>query len=199
MGYRELCAGVALAAVLVVAVPLPAAFAGDGWVDELKLGLLDHDVAFFGDKTERGVDINAEVRFHDIDWLSSNDNAAWLNDLLSPRPDVGASINTSGNTDFYYAGLVWTFDFAKDVFEEQDGFYTDLGVGGAIQDGYLDNSPPDRKGLGSRALFHLTAEVGYRFNQQVSVSAYYEHFSNADLASPNPGMNNAGVRLGYRF
>ena len=118
----------------------------------------------------------------------------------SPNANTaGASINASGNTDFYYAGLVWTFDFAKDVFQEQDGFYTDLGFGGAIQDGYTNHAPPDEKGLGSRALFHLSAELGYRFNQQISVSAYFEHFSNADLASPNPGMNNAGVRLGYRF
>jgi lipid A 3-O-deacylase len=199
MGYRQLFAGWALAAGMVLSVPAPAAFAGDGWVDELKLGVLDHDVGFFGPSVENGVDVNAEVRFHDIDWFTSKDNAVWLNDLLSPRPDVGASINTSGNTDFYYAGLVWTFDFAKDVFQEQDGFYTDLGFGGAIQDGDLNNAPPGEKALGSRALFHLSAELGYRFNQQISVSAYFEHFSNGDLASPNPGMNNAGVRLGYRF
>jgi len=140
MGYRQLCAGGALAAALALAAP--AAFAGSGWVDEVKLGVLDHDVAFFGHKVESGVDVNAEVRFHDIDWFKSKNNAAWLNDLLAPRPDIGASINTSGNTDFYYAGLVWTFDIAKDVFQQQDGFFTDLGFGGAIQDGYTENAPP---------------------------------------------------------
>ena len=199
MGYRQLCAGGALAAGLILAAPAPAAFAGEGWVSEVKLGVLDHDIGFFGHSVENGVDVNAEVRFHQIDWLSSKDNAAWLNDLLAPRPDIGASINTSGNTDFYYAGLVWTFDFAKDVFQQQDGFFTDLGVGGAIQDGYTDNAPPGEKALGSRALFHLSAELGYRFDPQVSISAYYEHFSNADLAHPNPGLNSAGVRLGYKF
>ena len=53
--------------------------------------------------------------------------------------------------------------------------------------------------MGTRALFHLTMEVGYEINQNVNVSIYYEHYSNADLGPTNPGMNNLGMRLGYRF
>jgi lipid A 3-O-deacylase len=199
VGYRHLCASGALAAGLVLAMSAPAAFAGDGWVDEVKLGVLDHDIAFFGDSIESGVDVNGEVRFHAIDWFASKDKAAWVNDLLSPRPDIGASVNTSGNTDFYYAGLAWTWDFASDVFQAKDGLYGDFGFGGAIQDGNLDNAPPGEKAFGSRGLFHLSGELGYRFNPQISLSVYYEHFSNAGLARPNPGLNNVGMRLGYRF
>jgi hypothetical protein len=31
--------------------------------------------------------------------------------------------------------------------------------------------------MGSRALFHLTMELGYEINQHVNLSVYYEHYS----------------------
>jgi lipid A 3-O-deacylase len=199
MRYRQLRAGGALAAGLVLAMAAPAAFAGDGWVDEVKLGVLKHDISLFGDSTESGLDVNGEVRFHAIDWFAGKDNPVWLNDLLSPRPDIGASINTSGNTDFYYFGLTWTWDFAHDVFQAKDGLYGDFGFGGAFHDGDLNNAPPGEKAFGSRALFHLSGEIGYRFDPRWSLSVYYDHYSNGGLADPNPGINDAGVRVGYRF
>lgn len=199
MRYRQLCAGAVRAAGVVLVMSAPAAFAGGGWVDEVKLGLLDHDVNFLGDRVESGVDVNGEVRFHAIDWFASKDNAQWLNDILAPRPAIGGSVNTNGGTDFLYAGLVWTWDVAHDMFRPKDGLYIDFGFGGAIHDGALTTAPPGELALGSRALFHLQGEVGYRFDPTWSLSVYYDHYSNADLASPNPGINNVGMRVGYRF
>lgn len=199
MRYRQLRAGGALAAGLVLVVSSPAAFAGDGWVDEVKLGVFKHDIGLFGDSTESGVDVNGEVRFQAIDWFVNKDSPAWVKVFLSPRPDIGVSINTSGDTSFAYAGLTWTWDYAHDVFQANDGLYGDFGFGGAVHDGDLHNAPPGDKAFGSRALFHLSAELGYRFDPQWSLSIYYDHYSNAGLAGPNPGINDAGMRVGYRF
>jgi hypothetical protein len=33
----------------------------------------------------------------------------------------------------------------------------------------------------------------------VSLSAFLEHMSNADLARHNPGLTDAGARLGFKF
>jgi lipid A 3-O-deacylase len=57
----------------------------------------------------------------------------------------------------------------------------------------------DRKALGSRVLFHIPLEVGYRFDDHNSLSAYFEHMSKAYTVSPNEGMDRLGIRYGYRF
>ena len=51
--------------------------------------------------------------------------------------------------------------------------------------GQLQLEDLDRKALGSRVLFHIPAEVGYRFDDYNSLSAYFEHMSNAYTVSPN--------------
>lgn len=199
MGYRTLCAGGVLAAGVVFAASAPAAFAGQGWVDEVKLGVLKHDIQLFGDSTEQGVDINGEVLFRPTDLLTNKDYPSWVNFLLNPRLDVGTSVNTSGDTSFLYAGFNWSGDFAHDVFQAQDGIYGSFGFGGAVHDGDLQNAPPGEKAFGSRALFHLSAEVGYDFDPQWNLSVYYDHYSNGGLADPNPGINDLGMRVGYHF
>ena len=80
-----------------------------------------------------------------------------------------------------------------------DGFFATLAVGGAIHDGKLDTTDPKRKSLGSRILFREGVDLGYRFNEHISVSAFVDHISNANLAHRNEGLTNGGMRLGYRF
>jgi lipid A 3-O-deacylase len=48
-------------------------------------------------------------------------------------------------------------------------------------------------------LFHLSGDFGYRFDSHIGLSVYFEHYSNGGLASPNPGLNNIGMRVSYRF
>jgi lipid A 3-O-deacylase len=67
-------------------------------VDEVKIGALAHDVAFFTHHVESGTDVNLEVLFTAPDLLSV---------IGSPRPHIGADINTSGNTSDGYFGLTW--------------------------------------------------------------------------------------------
>ena len=68
-----------------------------------------------------------------------------------------------------------------------------------MHDGQLQLEDWDRKALGSRVLFHIPAEVGYRFDDHHNLSAYFEHMSNAYTVSPNEGMDRLGIRYGYRF
>jgi hypothetical protein len=197
---RMLPAGAMLMAVLTVVVSESYAMAGDGWVDKVRLGILDHSAAFLNDTVEHGVDINGEVLFHPIDWFTADSSSGWAKVLLTPRPTVGASINTSGGTSAEYLGLTWTVTYARDLFTQDDTLFGDFGFGEAIQDGRVGaGGDPDQIEFGSRGLFHLSAEVGYRFDSHIGLSAYFEHYSNGGLASPNPGLNNIGMRLSYRF
>lgn len=161
-----------------------AALAGP-FIDEFKIGVLAHDVPdlWSGFRAEpSSVDINVEA-------------------LLSPalpflggaiRPAVGGSISTVGATSSAYIDARWQY-------ETSIGVFFAVGLGAAVHDGQLKLDDLDRKALGSRVLFHIPAEIGYRFDDHNSLSAYFEHMSNANLASYNEGMDRLGIRYGYRF
>lgn len=177
------------------------ALAGDGIVDEIKLGFLSADTGVGGTKIEHGLDINGEILFTAPQWFVTDSDPEWKKILLAPRPDIGFTANTAGGTSFGYIGLVWTAPLFKDIFSEQDGVYFSFGAGGAINNSNLsgDNSDDNNKDMGSRVTFHLYTELGYDITQTWNVSVFYEHYSNAGLGSVNPGMNNLGMRLGYKF
>lgn len=107
-------------------------------------------------------------------------------------PEIGGSVATEGATRYGYADLKYEIAFAP-------GWFFGAGLGGAVHNGELRAASPNRNALGSRFLFHVPFEAGYAFCQKWRVSVYYEHVSNGYLASPNEGLDNAGMRLGYRF
>ena len=151
---------------------------------ELRAGVLAHDVPglWSGFRLENGgVDINAELL---------GPGVAFLGGTL--RPALGGSVNTSGYTSKAYLDARWEIDLRYGVF-------FGLGLGAAIHDGNLDPTDPDRKALGSRVLFHIPFELGYRFDERQSISVYFEHTSNGNLADHNEALDNIGVRYGYRF
>jgi len=180
-----------MAALGLLALP-GSARAAAGIVDEVKLGILDHDVALGGDHKECCVDVNGEVLF-----LSPN----FLKAIWSPRPHLGITANTGGGNSYGYFGLSWTWDFFRGRFRPSDSFFAELGLGGAIHTGPNESSPVNRthKGLGSRALFHEEIDLGYRFTPRSNVSLFFDHISDANLTPHNPGLSNIGVRFGYRF
>ena len=108
------------------------------------------------------------------------------------RPALGVSINTSGDTSKAYLDARWRYDFENDIF-------VGIGVGAAVHNGETRLVRADKKALGSRVLFHIPLEAGYRFDAHTSVSLYFDHVSNAYLADANEGMDTLGVRVGYRF
>ncbi len=179
------------AAVLVTGQGLyAAAVHADDYVDELKLGVLKHDIPLFGHQKEGGADINGEVLFKSPSWLD------WA---FAPRPHVGVSINTNRDTDQAYAGLTWTLFKVPGLFSPEGSLFTNFAFGGTIHDGHLTSDRSDEKQLGSRVLFRESLEVGYEFQPRYSVSLYLDHASNAGLTRHNDGLTNAGVRLGYGF
>jgi hypothetical protein len=108
------------------------------------------------------------------------------------RPTVGAIVNTEGHTSRAYLDARWEH-------QTPSGIFFGLGLGGAVHDGLLDPTNPDKKALGSRMLFHVPIEIGLRLDDRRSISVYFEHMSNAFLADSNEGLDSIGMRYGYKF
>ncbi len=179
-------------ALLLALFPAPAA-AQATLVDEVKTGVLAHDVGFLGHHVEGGADVNLEMLFTSPDILGV---------IGSPRPHIGADINTSGHTSDGYFGLTWGITLIQGLFGPGDGIFANGSLGGAIHDGSPltgATQPPGQKLLGSRILFRESAELGYQVNPRVSISALLDHISNANLAPRNAGITSAGARLGFKF
>lgn len=176
-----------LAAIVAVAVatgsgaPAQAQIFG---IHEFKAGLLLHDVPdlWSGFSLEhRYIDINAEVSFAGVPFLGG-----------TLRPVIGGTVSSHGDTSHAYADARWQFELPLNLFLA-------TGVGVAVHDGYIEPTEEHRKALGSRALFHIPFEIGYRLDPHNSVSFYFEHTSNAGLANYNEGLDRMGLRYGYRF
>lgn len=173
----------ALALVVGMLIAISPACAEDSIFSEVRGGVYAHDIDFWSFNREEGADVNAEVLFVSPDFLE----AVW-----SPRPHLGLTVNTAGDTSHAYTGLTWEYDIFGD-------FFIDGSLGISAHNGYRDTDDPDRKSLGSPVLFRIGAAVGYNLTEKVNVSIQFEHMSNAYLANENEGMDNVGLRLGYRF
>jgi len=149
---------------------------------EVSFGVLDHDTdnLWIGFSRESSVDINAEVLFNSV------------YDVLGGHihPAVGASINTGGDTSKVYAGLRYRYELDNGPF---------FGLGVAAHDGETKLVQADKKALGSTLLFHIPAEVGYRFSEHYSASIYFDHISNGYTQDENEGLGTLGMRIGYRI
>lgn len=150
---------------------------------EIRLGVSAHDIGLLGSDKEDGLDVNGEVLF---------EPPAFLRPAGSPRPHVGMSVNTSGDTSQVYAGLTWAV-------EPDERWFAEFSFGTAVHDGELHDNGHGDKALGSRVLFRGALAVGYRLDRHASVSLVFDHESNAGLADDNEGLNNLGLRWGYRF
>ena len=173
-----------------LAAGMPAAAQDGKIVDELKLGVLDHDITLGGRAIESGADLNAELLFTSPDFLGF---------MGGPRPHLGVSVNTDGNTDQAYFGLTWDWTPIKRIIGQSDGLTLSGSLGGALQDGYIDSAPPGRKKLGSVILFREAVELGYQLTPVNSISIIVDHISNANLGNHNAGITSAGARFGIKF
>jgi lipid A 3-O-deacylase len=177
------------AVALVALLSVPAA-AQVKLVDEVKIGGFAHDVGFLTHHVETGADVNLEMLFTPPDVLRI---------IGSPRPHIGADINTSGHTSDGYFGLTWGIMLIQSLFGAGDGVFVNGSLGGAVHDGYVNSGPLNRKLLGSRILFRESAELGYQLTPGINVSALLDHISNANLGRHNMGITSAGARFGFRF
>ncbi len=178
---------VASLAVAIVAALAPQAAEAQKRhpVSEVFIGIVDHDAGVFGRNKEDGPDVNVEWRFDPPEFR------AWEL-LLSPRPTIGANINTQDDTNTLYLAATWTAEF-------WGGFFFDWSMGGALHDGETDGEFLDKKSLGSPVLFYLAAGLGYRFWDHHSLSIRLDHISNAKIFGDNDGLDTVGIRYSYRF
>lgn len=168
-------------------------------VDEVRLGVLDHNVCVFGcenaDK-EDGPNISGEIVFAAPEFLKA---------IGRPRPYLTASVNTQGETSFGAAGLHWNWDFAE-------SWSLEPGFGYAIHDGELDfpfpqgdprNNPISATTvfLGSRDLFRTSLSLNRDLAGPWGVQVTYEHLSHGQIlgSGRNQGLDNIGVRVSYAF
>jgi lipid A 3-O-deacylase len=173
-----------LAAVATLLLAFDAS-AAESLIHELNVGVLAHDVPdlWSGFRRETvSADINIEAKL-------SPSMAVFFGTI---RPAIGASISTDGQTNMGYIDARYTYDAPS-------GWFFGVGLGGAIHDGNTGKEDPNRKALGSRLLFHIPLEIGYRIDAHNSLSAYFEHTSNAYTQTYNEGMDRLGIRYGYRF
>ena len=144
--------------------------------------------------------------FHDVSTFvtpdSGNENGldvqlGWRGDPLTSwklQPHAFVSVNTAGRTHYAAAGI--SRKFGRKV-------YFRPGVGVAIHTGSTrDYVIPGNHHIefGSRVLFEPEIALGTQVSDSVSVEASWVHLSHAQLAGgQNPGIDNLGVRLNYRF
>lgn len=156
-----------------------------GVLSEIRVGLLAHDQGPFSSNKEDGPDVNLEFLFVSPDLLDV---------IGSPRPHIGFTGNTAGDTSQAYLGLTWEWEFWRRAFAE-------FSLGGAVHDGELTTNMVGRtkKELGCRVLLRESVAIGYKFAGPHSVMAHLDHMSNVGICVENEGLENVGVRYGYRF
>jgi lipid A 3-O-deacylase len=182
--------GIGVLSLAMLASALGASGAQAGIIDEVKAGVLAHDVGVLGDSVESGADIVGEMLFT---------SPRFLDAIGAPRPALGVSGNTAGKTDYLYLDLAWTATVWHQAPQSEEGIYVGGALGGAVHDGQLNQFVDHDKALGTRGLFHLAVEAGYRIDPAYSVELYFDHLSNADISTHNPGLNNVGLRVGFKF
>lgn len=121
------------------------------------------------------------------------DRMRGLRAIGSPSPYAFVAVNTGGSNEHYAAaGISWKI--GRQV-------YLRPGIGLAVHSAPTDpNRPEPREAFGSRILFAPEIAVGVEVSERVSVEASLVHMSHATLLDAhNPGIDNIGVRLNYRF
>ena len=181
------CAMLALFALTATAAPAsePEIDADTGWLYEVSVGVLGHDVdgLWSGSRAEDGVDLNVEL-------VTRRANVAFLSGTL--RPYVGLTVNTRGDTSKLYSGFAWHY-------RTDSGWLFKLGLGLAVHDGERETLRSDEKQLGSQVLFHIPIEIGHDLGARHRISLYFDHVSNASLADENEGLDTLGIRYAYHF
>jgi lipid A 3-O-deacylase len=183
----------ALGAAMMVA---PAAHAG---VDEVHVGVMAHNICVTDCKNANKEDGPA------VEFQVSFDSPSWLSWAGSPTPFVMASVNVAGDTSFVGVGVDWRWEFA-------DGWALEPGVGYVVHDGEtvlpFPSGTPEAAAfteehvlLGSRDLFRTSLGLTRELSGPWEAQVFFSHLSHGQILGNgrNQGMDQVGVRVGYRF
>ncbi|HEV7385083.1 MAG TPA: acyloxyacyl hydrolase, partial [Phenylobacterium sp.] len=156
-----------------------SAAAGEAFV-----GAQAHDIHVFGvGGYERGAEISAGYRTSPLSGLAV---------IGAPSLYGFGAVNTAGGLDYAAGGLSWRFG---------DRFYVRPAIGIAVHDGHVGKfQVGNQLNLGSRVLAELELGAGFQINPRWSLEGSLVHMSHAQLAGhQNPGIDDVGLRLSYRF
>ena len=173
---------------------------------EVKQGVLAHDRGWFGKNREGfGPDYNFELMFN---------SPSILKKIWSPKPVLGLTQTSTGGSSLYYGGLTWQGQISKNWFwSGTTGIaYTNglrkLPKGAAPGGDMCPNykkfcaaDDPDKKiQFGSKWLHRGAVEIGWNFYGNDTISLMFSHVSHGSMLSDkNHGMDEFGIRYGYRF
>tara|TARA_B100000427_G_scaffold198313_1_gene164767 strand:+ start:2727 stop:3308 length:582 start_codon:yes stop_codon:yes gene_type:complete len=158
---------------------------------EVKQGVLAHDRGWFGVNREGfGPDYNFELMFN---------SPRFLKKIGSPKPVLGLTQTSTGGSSLYYSGITWQKNFATSWFV--------TGTTGIAYTNGLSKLPQgqeptgDKKiQFGSKWLHRGAVELGWNFYGNDTISLMFSHVSHGSmLDNKNQGMDEFGIRYGYRF
>ena len=173
---------------------------------EVKQGVLAHDRGWFGKNREGfGPDYNFELMFN---------SPSVLKKIWSPKPILGLTQTSTGGSSLYYGGLTWQGQISKKWFwSGTTGIAYTNGIRklpkGAVPGGdmcpnyekFCAADDPDKKiQFGSKWLHRGAVEIGWNFYGNDTISLMFSHVSHGSMLSDkNHGMDEFGIRYGYRF
>ena len=158
---------------------------------EVKQGILAHDRGWFGKNREGfGRDYNFELMFKSPNILKK---------IWSPKPIIGLTQTSTGGSSLYYGGITWDANITKNWFV--------TGTTGIAYTNGLKKLPQgqvatgDKKiQFGSKWLHRGAIELGWNFYGNDTISLLFSHVSHGSMLSDkNHGMDEFGIRYGYRF
>ena len=158
---------------------------------EVKQGVLAHDRGWFGRNREGfGPDYNFELMFNSPDILKK---------IGSPKPILGLTQTSTGGSSLYYGGITWDWNMTENWFV--------TGTTGIAYTNGLKKLPKgqvatgDKKiQFGSQWLHRGAIELGWNFYGNDTISLMFSHVSHGSMLSDkNHGMDEFGIRYGYRF
>ena len=175
------------------------ALANEKALEEVRVGVLQHNICI-SDCTnankENGPNVQAELVFK---------SPKILRIIKSPRPYIIASLNTGGTTSYGAIGLNWNVKLGGK-------FSLEPGFGYAIHNG--EKEPPyprfDERNvtfneenllLGSRDQFRTSLSLNRELTEKLSAQITFEHLSHGYIigGGHNQGLDNLGLRIGYKF
>lgn len=154
-----------------------------GDVDELRIGIMDHDTDLFSSTVEKGADLNLEMLLK---------SPAWLKWAFSPRPNMGIMLNSESGTNILYFGSSWQIPFGA-------GFFGEGNLALAFNDGEKNKGRTDKRNMGCAVGFYESISVGYKFLGHHQIMGIVDHASNSGFCPPNSGLTAVGARYGYSF
>lgn len=179
------------------------AHAGDGWIDEARFGGAIIDIPTFTKQPYyeyNRAGANVEVLFSpvSINFLDIDSSSSFVQELLTPRPHLGATIALEENTtSSIYAGLTWHHELT-------DLFFLETSFGGAVHNGEMKNvkiTPIiSRRAMGSPVLFRESIALGMKVTDNINALVQVSHMSHAGLAGDdNAGQTDLAFKLGFKF